>query len=353
MIDRLLDNYFCLVHLLIYSLFPLGNNLDILFNNCPSLKHLDMIGTGGFNARNVINRSQYLTVPVSERLIHFVDIGGVRTHSQIAISNSFINSSVCVEVLSESELIIGLVNGTKFAPIIKSNFSTIIETEMDCIETKNDFLKNTILSMFRLLSDRKCENLNNVNIILAHLKSDTNDGTIAVKVATCGQWTTLRQVPLTPLDDSNISSRSPKIINLCSKQTTISANKSSQKKCLRDDNGFIPDPICHELSLSSDNSHSFALLMGINVVEEEAITEELFSAKNLQTLTDKLKKYTEVINSKNNLMNNCDDCDNHCFGANFLALAIHPKLIEDKLRFGFCFSILSFNSMDFFSLSII
>ena len=322
--------------------------MDILFNNCPSLKHLDMIGSGGFNARNVINKSQYLTVPVSERLIHFVDFGGVRTQCQIAISNSFINSSVCVEVLSESELIIGLLNGTKYAPIIKTNFSSILETELNCIETKNDFLKNSILSMFRLLRDRKCENLSNVNIILAHLKSDPITNTIAVKVATCGQWTTLRQVPLTTNDEkSKISSRSQKIINLCSKQliTATANNKSLAKKCLREDNGFIPDPICHELSLGGDkSSHSSALLMGISVVEheEEAITEEVFQSENLKTLTDKLKRFTEVINSKNNYLNNCDSCDNHCFGANFLALAVHPKQIDDKLRFVLLFLKLEF-----------
>ncbi|CAG2162883.1 unnamed protein product [Oppiella nova] len=140
---------------------PTGNNLDILFNNCSSLKHLDMIASGGFNARNVINRSQYLTVPVNERLIHFVDMGAVN-QCQIAICNSFINSSACVEVLSESELMVCLVNGTKYAPIIKSNFSSILETEMGCIETRGDYLRNSILSMFKILGDRKCENLKNI-----------------------------------------------------------------------------------------------------------------------------------------------------------------------------------------------
>src|SRR5262249_24644383 len=117
---------------------------------------------GGFNARNVINRSQYLTAPVSERLIHFVDMGAV-SHCHVAISNSLINSSVSVEVFSESELVVCLVNGTRFAPLIKSSFSSILDTEMSCPETKKDYLKNSILSMFRLLSDRKCENLKNVN----------------------------------------------------------------------------------------------------------------------------------------------------------------------------------------------
>ena len=304
-----------------------GNNLDILFNNCPSLKHLDMTGSRGFNARNVINRSQYLTVPVSERLIHFVDIGSVRSHSQIAISNSFTNSAVCVQVLSESDLVIGLVNGTKYAPIIKTHFNTILETELACIETKDNFLKNSILSMFKLLSERKCENLRNVNIILAHLKSEPNG--IAIKVATCGQWTSLRHVPLTANND-NINSPSPKIINLC--PNNLSNTKTLTKKCLPEENGFIADPICHELMLSSaENQSSYALLMGINdITEEESVCEQLFASKRDQCLTDKLKRYTEEINSKNNYLNSCDSCDNHCFGANFLALAIHPKLIDDN-----------------------
>ncbi|XP_054161891.1 putative uncharacterized protein DDB_G0267840 [Oppia nitens] len=349
-----------------------GNNLDILFNNCSSLKHLDMIASGGFNARNVINRSQYLTVPVNERLIHLVDMTSAVSHCQIAISNSFINSAVCVEVLSESELVLCLINGTKYAPIIKSNFSSILEQELGCIETKNHYLKNSILSMFKLLSDRKCENLNNVNIILAHLKLNTDGGPVTVKVATCGQWISLRQVPLNQncnnnncnhLNNSNHSnsscnnnsnnnnssnnsnnSRSPKIINLCSKPSTIDHNHKPllRRNCSimrQQENGFIGDPICHELTLSAtDNRDQWALLMGISVVdhEEEDMIQELFASNNstasLMTLTDKLKRYTEVINAKNNYLNNCDDCDNHCFGANFLALAIHRKSLIHENR---------------------
>jgi hypothetical protein len=295
----------------------LGNHLDILFNNCPSLKHLDMITSGGFNARNVINKSQYLTVPMSEKLIHFIDIGSIN-HCQIAISNSFINSSVCVEVLSESEIIIGLVNGTEYAPLIKTNFSSIIESELGCIETRKDYLKNTILACFKLLSDKNCEDLKNVNIILSHLIFDSNTGSVIIKLSTCGQWTTLRQVSLKNYENNS----SPKIINLCSKLFTLNKNKNGLR-----DNSFIADPICHELALNPNNMS--ALLMGINIVDhdEDSITE-LFT-ESLMTLTDKLKRYTEVINSRNYL-NNCNSCDNQCFGANFLAVAIHPKLIEEN-----------------------
>ncbi|CAG2111206.1 unnamed protein product, partial [Medioppia subpectinata] len=322
------------------------NNLDILFNNCSSLKHLDMIASGGFNARNVINRSQYLTVPVNERLIHFVDTTSAAvSHCQIAVCNSFINSSVCVEVMSATELMVGLVSGTKYAPLIKSHLSAVLATELACVETRSDYLRNTILSMFRILSDRKCENLNNVNIIIAHMIADTSAGTVVVKLATAGQWTSLRQVPLSDRHRNNSTnnnnnnnsnnSLSPKIINLCSKQ----CSKGSMAGKGRDNGkGLVGDPICHELTLSGDNigGQTTALLMGINIGgdddEEDAstTTNELFASKELSSLTDKLKRFTEVVNARNNYLNNCEDCDNHCFGANFLALAIHPKLIKDN-----------------------
>jgi len=227
-------------------------------------------------------------------------------------------------VLSESEIIIGLVNGTEFAPIIKSNFSSIIESELGCIETRKDYLKNSILSCFKLLSDRKCENLKNVNIILSHLIFDSNAGSVVIKLATCGQWTTLRQVSLKDSDNNS----SPKIINLCSKLFTLNKDKNGLR-----DNSFIADPICHELTLSPNNIS--ALLMGINIVDHDEESIAKLFTESLMTLTDKLKRYTEVINSRNYL-NNCNSCDNHCFGANFLAVAIHPKIIEENRYIFLC-----------------
>ena len=302
----------------------------------------------------------------NNKLIHYVDTGMLIPFCKVGIANSHNNhNTIIIESMNNSnskEWIIGLINGTSLAPLVKSNLVNIIQQELESLsedETEtNDYLKNSILIIHKFLREKSLEGSNGfihqlnddkrkkkeINIVLVHLITNSF-GQIKCRFACSGHQTVLKQL--------NIEGKQSK--SHCQVISHCEGTKYDMKKCNGMSSGLIMDPVHGEIHLNTnkinannkvniDNSNnnnnkdnssninnninnskgddndtsvsnlSTLILAGINLIDHEneilmkIFSHSNFSEKNshenqlsssMTSLNDKLKMYCEEINSRN------------------------------------------------------
>ncbi|KAI1285914.1 hypothetical protein HDE_11456 [Halotydeus destructor] len=208
---------------------------------------------------------------------------------RVAFAHSFTSfkTSIIVHPLDsddqQNQLLIALVRGVSVTNDVRRQLPLILISELNCCETSNQYLKNTLISFYRLIKETSANTSSTLDIALCHVTFDETSSNLRLNLSASGLNVSIHLVDTELGDGTQVTNLSPKYTN------------SSKVE------GELLDPVSHELVIESKSS---LLLMGIHansadpcVTHEPSLIRDHFTLDTLDKggLNDAIKRYSERI----------------------------------------------------------